>query len=92
MHGLSFLGTWSSRIQCVRDHARWMASHRLAHSACDVDGEIVGYGPGIHSIVRAWLDSDAHREIMLCRCFRKVAVGIFDDGRIVYIAAGFELK
>jgi uncharacterized protein YkwD len=62
-------------------HGDW--SQRVAHSASDpsASGEVIGWlstgSPQgeASSVVRAWLDSPAHRHVLLDGAFRRVGIG-----------------
>ena len=52
-------------------------------------GENVGVGGAVRSVVRAWKKSDAHRQNMLNRKFRKTGIGVVKRARRIWITQIF---
>ncbi len=88
---------------CAGTQARYIDTiQRLRHSSSDgtpastrirrayrarVVGEVLGYGPSIAWITRAWMRSPIHRSVLLDRSFRSIGIGIVRDGNTYWITA-----
>lgn len=96
-HGLHKYGWWTCyQIRWARNHSRDMAAKGyLYHQISPLPsywrawGQNVGEGPTVDAIHRAFMASAPHRDNILDRDFRRVAVGIVKVNGTVWITEDF---
>ena len=85
---------------CARRHSEAMARYGSPYHSSDTSirgckqggstvGENVGSGGTLGSIFQAMLRSRSHRDNILCRCFRRLGVGLSRRGGLWYITQEF---
>ncbi len=93
-HGLRPVDPRSRLVRYAERHARVMARKRLLfHSTLSLDGyralgEIVGDGPSVRSVHRAFLRSKDHRRIMLGR-WKWIGIGVASRNGTRYVTEVF---
>jgi uncharacterized protein YkwD len=91
--GLAALRVNQSLSTIARAHSYAMARKQiLAHtpnlgskvSGWTFLGENVGVGPSLRTLNVAFMRSTAHRQNIMCRCYRQIGVGVVRDSRGYY--------
>ncbi|KRB76449.1 hypothetical protein ASE01_15920 [Nocardioides sp. Root190] len=84
-----------SRRMAVNDVLVHLGGLRNALSGCDATmvGEVIGRGRGFRDasrIVRSWMGSGSHRDVLLTKRFRNAGVGAWrDNDGTVYVSVVF---